>query len=216
MDPQVSASFIPKKPLADSRPRGGGGGGLFSLLGLLFFIASLVAGGGAFLYERYLNSTLENQKIALQKSQEAYDLPTIQALIRFDSRINEAKKTLIGHLSPSAIFTFLSQQTLEKVQFTDFHYDVGAGEHGTTISMSGLTDKFETIALQSDQLGKNPALKNIIFSDIGIKEGGKVGFTVKADVDSALILYSNSFNTTPTSALVPIEASTTPQSVPTQ
>jgi hypothetical protein len=59
--------------------------------------------------------------------------------------------------------------------------------------MSGIADTFATIALQSDQLGKNPLLKNIIFSNITLQATGKVGFSVKADVDQSLILYSNSY-----------------------
>jgi hypothetical protein len=49
MDPQVSASFIPKKPLEEVRG-GAGASGLIFLLALLIFIASLVAAGALFLW----------------------------------------------------------------------------------------------------------------------------------------------------------------------
>ncbi len=211
MDPQVSASFIPKKPLAESRPRSGMSG-LFFLLALLIFIASLIAAGGAFLYGRYLGVSLESKKASLAKYQQAYDLPTIQTLVRFDSRINEAQKVLKNHLAPSAIFTFLAQQTLEKVQFNDFNYTVGTSDHGATIQMTGVTDSFATIALQSDQLGSSKALKDIIFSNIAIQDTGKVSFSVSATIDPALILYSNSYDASQLSGLVPVDtgASTTP------
>jgi hypothetical protein len=93
MDPQVSASFIPKKPLADARPRQSGLG-LFFLLALLIFIASLVAGGGVFVYKGYLERSLVTQKKELDNQQKAYDLPAIKSLIRFDTRINEAKNVI--------------------------------------------------------------------------------------------------------------------------
>ncbi len=120
---------------------------------------------------------------------------------------------LAAHLAPSAIFAFLSEQTLEKVQFKDFTYTIGSVGHDATMQMSGVTDSFATIALQSDRLGGTKVLKNIIFSGISIQEAGKVTFSVTADIDPSLILYSNSYNVDQTSALIPIEAPTATSSV---
>ncbi len=209
MDPQVSASFIPKKPLAEARGNRRGGGGLFFLLALLIFIASLIAAGGSFLYGRYLNVSLDAKKASLVKYQQAYDLPTIQTLIRFDTRIIEARRILATHLAPSAIFAFLSEQTLEKVQFTDFDYSIDASDRTAEIHMAGMADSFATIALQSDQLGGSKLLKDIIFSNISIQEGGKVAFSLSAKVDTALILYSNSYANAQAPTIVPIDTSPT-------
>ncbi|TSC69158.1 MAG: hypothetical protein G01um101456_302 [Parcubacteria group bacterium Gr01-1014_56] len=208
MDPQVSTSFIPKKPLADTRSAGGGAYGLIFLIAILFFITSLLAAGGAFLYVRYLSVSLDAKKVSLQKYQEAYDLPTIQTLVRFDSRINESQKILQKHLSPSAIFFFLSDQTLEKVRFKDFSYSLSSTEHSVNISMTGITDSFATVALQSDKLGSSKSLRDIIFSDISIEKDGKVGFSVSAKVDPALIYYGNNLNTEQPPS-IPIEQTTT-------
>lgn len=212
MDPQVSTSFIPKKPLAETRvARARGGNGLFFLLAILVFIASIIAAGGAFLYGRYLSVSLDSKKASLAKYEASYDLPTIQALIRFDSRITEAKKVLTTHIAPSAIFTFLSQQTLEKVQFKNFSYTVGAADHPATIEMSGVADSFATIALQSDQLGSTQLLKDIIFSNISVEGASKVSFSVSASIDPSLLLYSNSYESTQAAAdIVPVSSSTLP------
>jgi hypothetical protein len=193
MDPQVSTSFIPKKPLAESPVRRRRGTSLFYLLALLIFIASVVAAGGAFVYGRYLTASLDSKKDQLEKYQASFDLPTIQALIRFDSRLTQARMIIGKHIAPSAIFSFLSQQTLEKVQFKNFDYLVGDADHPPTITLTGVADSFATIALQSDQFGNSKVLKDIIFSDISIQGPNKVAFSVKASVDPALILYSNSY-----------------------
>jgi hypothetical protein len=194
MDPQVSASFIPKKPLQEVRGGRRGASGLIFLLAFLIFIASLVAAGGAFVYGHYLSLALEGKKASLQKYQEAYDLPTIQTLVRFDSRINEARTVLHNHLAPSSIFSFLASQTLAKVRFNSFAYEVGAADKGPIIHLEGTADSFATVALQSDQLGNNKVLKDVIFSNITIQGDGKVGFTVSATLDPAYILYSNNQN----------------------
>ncbi len=160
-----------------------------SLLSLLIFIASLVAAGAAFGYSRYISISLESKKSSLAKYQQAYDLPTIQALVRFDSRITEARAIIANHISPSAIFYFLSQQTLENVQFTNFDYSLGS-DGLVKVTMSGVAESFSTIALQSDQLAASKMLKDIVFSNITIGEKGKVGFSVSATVDRSLILFS--------------------------
>ncbi|HVV38915.1 MAG TPA: hypothetical protein VHD31_01155 [Candidatus Paceibacterota bacterium] len=209
MDPQVQASFIPKKPLTPERGAGGGAYGLIFLLALLVFITSVVAAGAAFLYKGYLNASLDSKKASLQKYQDAYDLPTIQALVRFDSRINEARTVLNRHIAPSGVFFFLAQQTLSKVQLTKMDYSLGT-DGTATLVLDGVADSFSTIALQSDQFGASKALKNVIFSNIAIGENGQVTFHVAANVDPSLILYSKNLSLD-TSALPP---DSTPASSP--
>jgi hypothetical protein len=116
--------------------------------------------------------------------------------VRFDSRIIQARAVLAKHVSPSAIFYFLSQQTLEKVQLTKFDYDLGDGG-AATVSVDGITDSFSTVALQSDQLGASKVLKDIIFSDIEVQTDGKISFHVTAKVDPTLLLYSKNVGSTP-------------------
>lgn len=196
MDPQVSGSFIPKKPLAQ------GGGprstmGIVVLASLLIFIASLLAGGATFAYTQFLKSSIAFKKDSLAKAQNAYDPGIIEDLIRLDSRIAESKRILGTHVAPSAVFAFLSLQTLEKVQFESFDLAVGSLEGGTTLTLKGEADSFSTIALQSDQFGASKVLKDVVFSDLVIAEGGSITFTVTAKVDDEFLLYSKSLITSP-------------------
>jgi hypothetical protein len=213
MDPQVGASFIPKKPLAEVRGSRGGAYGLLFVLALLFFVASIVAAGASFLYLRYLNVSLNSKKISLEKYEQAYELSTIQTLIRADSRINEAKKILTKHLSPSTIFDFLSQQTLEKVQFISFDYSYGA-EGKITMSLKGIADSFATVALQSDQFGASKVLKDVIFGGITIDQGGKVGFDVSATIDPSFVLYTSAIKGVPEAAASSTSSTSSGQATP--
>ncbi|HWB34288.1 MAG TPA: PilN domain-containing protein [Candidatus Paceibacterota bacterium] len=211
MDPSVQASFIPKKPLNDARGGRGGAASLIFILALLIFIASLVAAGAAFAYSGYLQSALNSKKASLAKYQDSYDLPTIQALVRFDTRIQQAQIILQKHLEPSNIFFFLAQQTLVKVQLTDFSYAIGAD--GTpSIELSGVADSFSTVALQSDQFGGSKVLKDVIFSDITVNSDGTVSFKVTADVDPSLILFSKNLTAQQT---LPADTSTSTSSAST-
>jgi hypothetical protein len=115
----------------------------------------------------------------------------IEDLIRLDNRLNAGRKILERHVAPSAIFAFLSTQTLERVRFTSFDYSAGdSGE--ALLELTGETDTFSTIALQSDQFGGSKALRDVIFSDIIISaETGRVTFSVSAKADSSLLSFTN-------------------------
>lgn len=190
MDPQVQASFIPKRSLDTGASRGGGVG-LFFLLAVLIFVASLVAAGGAFTYQQYLNKTLADKKVSLDRAQGAYEPGTIQDLARMDQRITQVKTLFGKHTAASAVFAFLSTQTLEKVSFSSFSYAL-QGDGSAKIDLAGTADSFSTVALQSDQFGGSKVLKDVVFSGITVAGKGAVSFSVSATVSASLILYATS------------------------
>lgn len=187
MDPQVQASFIPKKSLEASTSRGGFG--LFLLLAILVFVASLVAAGSAFAYQQYLTTTLAAEKVSLERAQGAYEPDSIKDLARMDQRITQAKTLLSKHTAPSAIFAFLGTQTLEKVSFSSFNFTLG-NDGSAKVGLSGKADSFSTMALQSDQFGGNKIFKDVIFSGIAADDSGAVSFSVSATVDPSIISYA--------------------------
>ena len=190
MDPQVQASFIPKRSLdIGATNRGGGFGGLIVLIALLFFIASLVAAGAAFAYQQYLQSAITSKAKSLTLAEGAYDPGSIQDLVRLDDRLTQAKILLDKHVAATGIFAFLSTQTLANVSFGSFDYSLG--DNGSAkISMAGSADSFSTVALQSDQFDGNKLLKDVAFSGITADAQGHVSFTVSATVDPSVISYA--------------------------
>lgn len=187
MDPQVPTSFIPKAALQQSQR--GGGMGLFFLLALFIFIASLFAAGAAFAFEGILKGQIAQSDDSLRRAEGAFDASSIQDLLRMDSRINQAQTLLGSHVSPSAVFTFLSGITLERVQYDSFAFQFQPDGSGSLV-LSGVADSFSSVALQSDQFSASKGLKDVIFSGISVGDGGKVSFTVNATVDRSMLLYS--------------------------
>lgn len=190
MDPQVSASFIPKKPLVSDVRRPSAGSSIFFLIGLLIFTGAVVLAGGMFLYEQYLKAAIQTKKDLLAQHQKAYDPLVINELIELDSRLKNSKLLMQKHIAPSAIFSFLERSTLSSVRFTAFDYS--QAPNGTvTIALSGEAPDFAAVALQSDAFGQSRVLKDVIFSNINLGERGRVVFTVNASVDPAFIVYAN-------------------------
>lgn len=206
MDPTAGTSFIPKRSL-DSGVSRGGGFGLLTLLAVLFFIASIAAAGGAFLYQQYLTSAIASANDSLTKAEGAYDPAVIQDLLRLDNRITQAKALMQKHVAASAIFSFLSTQTLEKVAFSSFDYSLNS-DGSAAITMAGTADSFSTIALQSDQFGNSKLLKDVVFSGITVDPiTGHIAFNVAATIDPSLIKYANSLSQNPlTTPVAPAQA----------
>ncbi len=191
MDPQVQASFIPKKSFDTGTARGEGAfGSLFLLIAIFLLLASVAAAGGVYAYQRYLANSIVQQSDSLQKAEAAFDPGAIQDLSRMDSRINNALTLLQGHVAPSALFTFLSTQTLQSVQFTSFSYELQTNG-SAKISLNGLADSFSAVALQSDQLNANKLLKGVVFSNIRVDTNGKIAFSVEMSLGSASLNYAN-------------------------
>lgn len=166
-------------------------GGLLFFLALLIFIASLVAGGASFLYRQYLKGAIASKDESLKRAEAAYDAGVIQDLVRLDARITEAKSLMDKHVAPSAFFTYLSNTTLESVQFMDFSYGL-SGDGSADIRLGGKGKSFSAVALQSDQFGASRVLKNVVFSEIKVDGTGVVTFAVTATVDPSLLLYRKS------------------------
>ncbi len=210
MDPQVQASFIPKKSLEMTSTRGGHFGGLVFLISLLIFVASLVAAGASFAYTQYLNNAIASKSKSLALAEGAYDPGTIQDLVRLDDRLSQAKILLGAHVAASGIFAFLSSQTLTNVAFNTFDYTLG-DDGSAKISMAGSADSFSTVALQSDQFGGNKLLKDVVFSGITADATGRISFNVSATVDSSVLSYSSTLGA---SAAVPVSTGTASSSMP--
>ncbi len=211
MDNPLQPSFIPKKPLSGPSVRSSGAafGMFFVLVATLIFVASLFAAGGAFVFKGFLHSSIASKSDTLQKAEAAFDPSTIQDLVRLDARINNAESLLQKHITALSIFNFFAQQTLQNVQFTGFTYELQ--ENGSAqVSLTGISDGFATVALQSDQFGASKVLKNVVFSNIVVNATGRIGFNVKADLDPSLLSYAKNL----TAAPVPPPAAmpnTTPQ-----
>lgn len=210
MDTPIQPSFIPRKPMSTSARHTGGNwlGVLLVLVATLIFIASVVAAGGAFVYQKYVNNSIVSKSEMLKQTEAAFDPETIQELVRDDRRIINAQALLQKHTTALGVFNLLSQDTQQTIQYNSLTYDIS--DLGVAhISIAGVADSFATVALQSDKLGSEKYLKDVSFSGITVGTDGYISFTVKATVDPTLISYSKNLSAIPQQAPTPIPQSTT-------
>ena len=193
MESNIRSSFIPQAPVSSPTSAGAprrerkGGADLALLAAIVLFFASVVLAVGVFLYVQYLSTAAESKRAQLQRAKEAFEPALIAELTRLDDRMKAADVVLGNHTSPSDIFALLQQLTLQTVAFSNFSF-VAQNEREMGLTMQGVAQSVNSIALQADLLSKSGLIVNPIFSNINRTiEGVRFDFT--ASVDPAKLRY---------------------------
>jgi hypothetical protein len=196
METKFQTSFIPKKPVVEER-RNNSSISLFLLLSIIVFLVSLGLGGWIFIQKDLLIKNIESAQSVIKKNQGAFELDTIESMIRLDSRIKIAKGLLASHTSISPIFSFLEDKTLKSVRFKTFAFSgAGKDESGAIsikVTMTGQARDFKTIALQAEEFGNvnyRNIIKNPVFSDLNLTSDGSVSFSASMFVLPDFLSYS--------------------------
>lgn len=198
METKFQTSFIPKKPVVEER-RNNSSISLFLLLSIIVFLVSIGLGGWIFIQKDLLIKNIESAEEVIKSNQGAFELDTIESMIRLDSRIKIAKDLLASHVSISPIFSFLEDKTLKSVRFKTFNFtSAGKDESGAStikVTMTGQAKDFKTIALQAEEFGNvnyRNIIKNPVFSDLNLTSDGSVSFSASMFVVPSFLSYSKS------------------------
>jgi len=190
MPTQFQTSFVPKAPLpAFGKERLHISISAFGVVAVILLVIAIGVSGGLFIYKRVLIQDINAMNDRLAATKKAYEPGFIDEAVRLSRRIEAAKKLLATHISVPPLFDLLERETLENVRFRDFNFTSGTG--GVFIlSMTGEAKSFNAVALQSDVFGEEKSFKNPVFSNFLLDEGGNVIFNFRADIDPALLSYT--------------------------
>lgn len=193
METKFQTSFIPKTNLAPvasgtKRPLG-----FFTFVSTIIFFVSVLVGGAAFGWHKYLESSKVKIKDSLDRNIKSFEPQTIDEYYRLNNRIDAAKILLSKHVAVSYVFDFLSEQTIQSVRFIDFKYDVDAMGSATLI-MNGEAKSYNAVAYQSEVFGRERALKSPLFSNLDLDTVGNVIFNFNTKVDPGFIVYTRKAN----------------------
>jgi len=189
MAEQFQTSFIPKKSFdvageIKSKP----GGNILFTASVILLVLAVLSAGGVFGYKKFLESSIENKREALQRARAAFEPELIRELSHLDTKIATAEGLLEKHIAISGIFDLLQDVTLETVQFTNFGFSIEP--EGIRLSMSGVARSFSSVALQSDEFVKNRFISQPVFSNLALNQRGDVTFAASALIDPAAVSYS--------------------------
>lgn len=190
MDGKFQTSFIPKRPAVSPVKMGNSRTSLFMVVSIFIFVVSLALAGGVFGGQKYLSTQLEKDKADFAKAQEAFDVLTIETLVKLDKRIESAKKILNNHIAVSPIFDYLESKTLRNARFKSVDFSFSK-DNVVELDMKGEAKNFSAVALQSDVFAENKDFKNPMISDLGLALGGNVTFSFKTQVEPGFALYKS-------------------------
>ena len=183
-------SFIPKKPLTPKSGRDEKSRGIFFSIAVLIFILSLLGFGGVYAYGQLIEKRITDKNNWLEQARGAFESSLITEMERVDTRINVANKILAKHVAFSEFFKILEELTLQNVRFNRFDYSFI--DEKPKVMLEGEARSYSSVALQSDIFGDNKYLKNPIFSNLGLANGGNVTFNLELNLDPSVMLYKES------------------------
>jgi hypothetical protein len=230
MEGKFQTSFIPKSNFGPTPlPKQRRPTNLFTLVSLIIFIVVIALAVAAFAYTLYLNNRVKTADTNLQNQLAQLNSSSINDISRTDSRIKGVESLLAGHIAPSGIFTFLANNTMQNVRFSNFSYTAGgsSGQNGggsgaasaaNTITMNGQAASFADVALQAQQFSSQASqqyITNPVFSNLGLDSSGNVTFSFTANIIPSAFTYSQQITGTSSPFQPAGSASSTPVSSPT-
>ena len=193
MEPKFQTSFIPKTPISIGSSSAIGKPVYFTVIGILgtlLFTLALILSALGFGYEYYLNKTIVQSTVAIAQSKVAFELDNNQQIIDVSNQLASARVLLDGHVAVSPLFDVLQSTALPTMTFTSLVFD-RSNQKTVTISVSGESQNYSSIAEQAHILSETKYFKNISFSDMALADAGKVTFKYRAEVDSSLVSYGS-------------------------
>jgi hypothetical protein len=202
MEPIISTSFIPKRPVS-SEPvaptKHGGSVGLLSFVTVIIVVGTAVIYGGVYLYQQSLVKQQASLQASISAAQDGLGTSFVTDMQRLSDRINGVKTLLQNHVVVSPIFDALQATTLQSVQYKDFTYEFTTDDTTNAkmveVHITGVANNYATLALQSDAFAQSPIIKNPIFSNLTVEDQSNlVDFSLVFDVNPSDLSYETFIN----------------------
>jgi hypothetical protein len=191
MEPIVSTSFIPKRPVStesvSSSSAHRGSIGLLSVITIVIILGTGVAFAGVYLYQQTLLSQQAKLQQAITTAQNGLGSSFVSDMKRLSLRINGVNTLINNHVVVSPIFAALQATTLQTVQYKTFTYqfitDPGTNAQMVQVQITGTAKDYNTLALQSDAFAQSSLITNPVFSNLTVEDKStlvdfKLSFTV--------------------------------------
>jgi hypothetical protein len=205
MEPIVSTSFIPKRPVSSESPVSSSEHHSIGLLSLLTFVVVLgtgIAFVGVYLYQQTLLSQQTKLQQQISTDQTGLGSDFVTQMKRLSGRMSGVKTLIQNHIVVSPIFAALQATTLQTVQYKTFTYalttDTGTHAKVVRVEITGTAKDYATLALQSDAYAQTPLIKNPVFSGLTVQaKSALVDFKLVFTVDPTSLSYQAFINSMP-------------------
>jgi hypothetical protein len=200
-DPSNNNSFIPKRGPAQKRRSGGTRKVYaFSIISYTLVFATLVGSAGVFLYDRLIQSELDQAVAELDQAIQDFSNDDMIRVAEFDSRLSLANLILDQSVSILPVFSALERSTINTVWLRSLNME--REDDSLQFSLAVETDTFDSTIFQRGRLVDADIINNIELSGInrGVSAsennedtapgGTVVSFTANLDVPLSAIPFT--------------------------
>jgi hypothetical protein len=162
------------------------------IIGVIVCLLVVVGVVGPFIYF-YLDINKTKEAIA-EKEVKALEINQIilereGELLLMKNKIEQYSDIISNHNSPLNVFTFLEENCLPKVWFSNFQFDV----EGKTAILSGHTESFGTLEQQADQLRIQPELVSLDITSVILDEDEEIEFKFSLVFNPSILIPQINF-----------------------
>jgi len=208
ISPQIPTSFVPRQPTDAGQRRRRTGANLFLLVSIAILAVAILAAGGTFAYEKYLQSVTTADAAKLATAEANIDPNTVEGFVRLRNRLTAAGGLLDDHIALSQFLTTLEGATLSTVSFDGLNVQV-ADDRSAKVTMTGTAKSFNSLAAQSAAFANVPTIKRALFSNFDVDKAGLVSFSVAFDLDAKTVIGNPAADAPPAPAMASTTATTT-------
>lgn len=169
---ELPSPFIPKGASAFRSPLAVASGAWLFQLALVAFIASLVAAGGLFFYQRSLEATYADWQEQVQGQEQDLRPELLAQISDLSSGISVARELLSSHVFASNAFILLQSVTHPFVGFSS----MGLSRDAKKIELSGVANSYRGVAEQVGLFETHPQIEKVDFGGLSVGERGLVNF----------------------------------------
>jgi hypothetical protein len=164
-DPSNS-SFIPKRgPATQKRRVVSRQVYIFTIGSYILLFATLLASGGVFLFDRYVDKQFEESVAELNSAIAAFSETDMQRVLDFDSRLSQAAGRLDASVSMVSVFEALEDATIDTVQ-VDGLTIVRDNDSKYVLEAAINTDSFDSTIFQRGVYKRNSSISSVEVSDV--------------------------------------------------
>lgn len=159
-----------------------GGAWLFNI-GLVVFLAALMATGGLFFYARRLSAARQAWAEEVGRNEAELRPELLAQLIDLSRAIAAGRELLGGHPAVANVFRLMEEATHQRVQFTSFAFAVDAAK----VDVAGSAASYQTVAEQVRLLEAHPHVARVEFGGLSLGERGLVNFKLAVTLKPSLL-----------------------------
>ena len=193
-----STSFIPRRgPAKRAQHAVSRQVYIFTLISYILFFATLMAAGGVFFYDRYIDQKLEAEIVALNSAIGSFSESDMEVVRELDMRLRQTHSRLDKSVSVVSIFDALEQATVETVKISDVEL-VRQDDSQFVLTSTIETDTFDSSLFQRGVYERNQIFSSIDVTDLIIASAGSeeeeetaptVNFTATLEVPLSAIPF---------------------------